>query len=81
MAAAEEVGRCGAEVFRMNDDNLFNAAPRTCIVQGHCVCLDGDGLVSYGGPIKSAPDMAGLLVLLNPVDFEKLKQVIDRKCN
>lgn len=62
------------------DENLFNASISEGVVVGNCVVLvDSD--IFYAGPIKTAPDMAGKLVVLNPVDFEKLKTVVNRHKN
>lgn len=58
-------------------DNLFNASICEGIVTGTCVMLQDDQIV-YAGPIKGAPKVQGLMVLLNAADFEKLKTVVDR---
>ena len=62
----------------MNDKSLMNAALCESVVAGTCVMLV-DGSVVYAGPIKDAPDTSGKLVLLNSVDFEKLKKLVDRR--
>lgn len=64
----------------MSDESLFNASICNAVVVGHCVMLTGDlqQEIAYAGPIKTAPSSGGKLVLLNVVDFEKLKTAVDR---
>lgn len=61
---------------------LFNASKTDSVVAGHCVMLrdnaDGAQEIAYAGPLMGAPDTSGMLVLLNPTDFDKLKGIVDR---
>ena len=59
-------------------ERLFDAGVNDGIVQNHCIVIDDDGLICYGGPIRTAPELAGKLILLNPVDFEKLQKIVER---
>lgn len=57
---------------------MFNSSICEGVAAGTCVMLRDDQIV-YAGPIKSAPDVTGSLMLLNAADFEKLKALVDRK--
>lgn len=62
--------------------DLFDATACAGVVVGHCVYMkqDAEGFeVIYAGPIGAAPDCSGVLMFLNPVDFERLKTSIEKK--
>lgn len=58
-------------------DPLFDAVQNGCVMQNYCAVLHLDEIV-YVGPIKFAPPLEGKTILLNPVDFKKLKDHVDK---
>lgn len=63
----------------MTDKPPFNATIVEGVVQGICVILEEDGQISYAGPLKTAPDVAGKDLCLNIEDFQKLKAIVEKR--
>lgn len=62
--------------------DLFDAVACNGVVQGHCVFMKRDDEsfeIVYAGPCSFAPDCSGVLMFLNPVDFERLKTITEKK--
>ena len=55
----------------MSTADLIDATPHRGIAFGHCVIIDRDEMV-YAGPLESAPEPEGRLLLLHPDDFARL---------
>lgn len=62
---------------QVRENPLFDASPHLGVMAGTCVMIE-DGEVCFAGPLGSSPDSANKLVLLNPVDFEKLKAHVEK---
>lgn len=56
----------------LDSSDLFTAIKNEHVVEGFCIFTVNNSVV-YAGPIDDAPDAAGKVVLLNPVDWDKVK--------
>jgi hypothetical protein len=61
----------------VTDKPPFNAMLGEGIVKGICVILS-DNQIVYAGPIKGAPDVAGMDVVMNEEDLAKLRTHVER---
>ena len=62
----------------MIDFKLYDASICEAVALGSCVMIE-DSEIFYAGPLRSAPDAEGKMVLLNPCDFAKLKDHVDKR--
>lgn len=60
------------------DVPMMNASPCEAVVKGTCVMILDDAIV-YAGPIVGAPNTTGRLVLMSPDDFERFKNIVEKK--
>lgn len=54
----------------MSTTEIFDASIHRGVAAGSCVMIEDDALV-YAGPIQSAPEADGKVVLLHPDDFAR----------
>ena len=55
---------------------LFDAVCSPIVLEGYCIIYNRLGEHVYTGPLKTAPDPVGeMIVYLNPIDFAELKNI------
>ena len=56
---------------------LFDATSHIAVATGTCVMIQ-DAQIVYAGPLRTAPDAAGRMVLLSPTDFADLSRHVGK---
>jgi hypothetical protein len=57
----------------------INVSSTDVVAEGNCLILTKGNVLAYAGPIKGSPQIEHSSVLLNPVDFYKLKDQVENK--
>ena len=61
------------------DDTMFNVSRDDEVPEGIAVILNDDGKELYVGPINKAPPVPGCHMILNPLDYDVLHEIVMRK--